>query len=430
MRGPGAGQALGSGCAQAAARPVHGRGRGPRVERSRQAAREAARRKRARRDRLIATVSTIVVLGALVTAIVTSKGWPTVRATFFSWESLQASFPEILQGFWLDIRLFVAVEIIVLIVGLFIALARTSIVPALAPLRLVAVVWVDVFRGVPTILVVYLVGFGVPTLELTGVPDNPVLLGGAALALSYSAYVAEVYRAGIDSVHNDQRAAALAVGLTGRQALRFVVLPQAVRRVVPPLLNDFISLQKDVALVSILGPLEAFRVAQIEASSNFEYTPLVAAALLYLCDDPARPPRRPDAARAMTAVLECQGVTKAYGEHRVLRGIDLVVEEHKAVALIGASGSGKSTLLRCIDLLEEIDDGDVLLDGEVITDPLGEAGRRPAPARDGLPGVQPVPAPDRAGEHHARAGAGARPAARGGGGAGAHAAGPVRVGRP
>ena len=122
-----------------------------------------------------------------------------------------------------------------------------------------------------------------PALELSGVPSNPVVLGGAALALAYSAYVAEVYRSGIDSIHPSQRAAALAIGLTGRQSLRFVVLPQAVRRVVPPLLNDFISLQKDVALVSILGPLEAFRVAQIEASSNFEYTPLVAAALLYLC---------------------------------------------------------------------------------------------------------------------------------------------------
>ncbi|MEA2228408.1 MAG: polar amino acid transport system permease protein [Solirubrobacteraceae bacterium] len=213
----------------------------------------------------------------------TSKGWPTVRETFFSWDSLRASFPEILQGFWLDIRLFVIVEVVVLVLGLAIALARTSRAPALAPLRLLGALFVDVLRGVPTILVVYLIGFGVPALELSGVPDDPVVLGGAALALSYAAYVAEVYRAGIDSVHPSQRAAALAVGLTGPQAMRHVVLPQAVRRVVPPLLNDFISLQKDVALVSILGPLEAFRVAQIEASSNFEYTPLVAAALLYLC---------------------------------------------------------------------------------------------------------------------------------------------------
>jgi polar amino acid transport system permease protein len=262
---------------------MDGRGRSPRAELSRQAERAAARRRRARRDTLIATVSTVVVLGALCTAILTSQGWPAVRETFFSWDSFKASFPAVLRGFWLDIKLFVIVEIVVLIVGLAIALARTSAAPALAPLRIVSAVWVDVLRGIPTILVVYLVGFGVPALELSGVPTSPVILGGAALAASYSAYVAEVYRAGIDSIHPDQRAAALAVGLTGHQALRHVVLPQAVRRVIPPLLNDFISLQKDVALVSILGPLEAFRVAQIEASSNFEYTPLVAAAALYLC---------------------------------------------------------------------------------------------------------------------------------------------------
>jgi polar amino acid transport system permease protein len=225
----------------------------------------------------------VVVIGALATAIVTSKGWDTVRETFFSWSSFRASFPDVLRGFWLDVRIFIVVELVVLVLGLAIALARTSSAPALAPLRLLGTLFVDVLRGVPTILVVYLVGFGLPTLELSGVPSDPVLLGGAALALSYAAYVAEVYRAGIDSVHPSQRAAALAIGLSGRQAMRHVVLPQAVRRVVPPLLNDFISLQKDVALVSILGPLEAFRVAQIQASSNFEYTPLIAAALLYLC---------------------------------------------------------------------------------------------------------------------------------------------------
>ena len=144
-------------------------------------------------------------------------------------------------------------------------------------------VYTDVLRGVPTILLVFLVGFGVPALELEGLPTGPVVLGGVALSLSYSAYVAEVYRAGIDSIHPSQRSAALAIGLTESQALRHVVLPQAIRRVVPPLLNDFISLQKDVALVSVLGVIEAFRVAQIDASSSFNYTPLLAAAALYLC---------------------------------------------------------------------------------------------------------------------------------------------------
>lgn len=248
----------------------------------RRAVREAARRKKARRDTLVATISTIVAVGLLVTLIVTSKGWPAVRETFFSWEAFRTSFPDVLDGFWLDVKLFVVVEIAVLIFGLAIALARNSKAASLAPVRILGAIYVDLFRGIPVILVVYLVGFGIPTLELDGLPDDPVVLGGIGLTLAYSAYVAEVFRAGIDSIHPGQRSAALAVGLTEKQALRFVILPQAVRRVLPPLLNDFISLQKDVALVSILGPLEAFRVAQIEASSNFNYTPLLAAALLYL----------------------------------------------------------------------------------------------------------------------------------------------------
>ncbi len=187
-----------------------------------------------------------------------------------------------LAGFWLDVKLFLIVEVVVLILGLVVALARTGRAPALFPVRALAVLYVDVFRGIPTILIVYLVGFGIPALALKGVPTDPVVLGGFGLALSYGAYVAEVYRAGLESIDDRQRAAALAVGLTPTQSLRFVVVPQALRRIAPPLLNDFIALQKDVALVSILGPLEAFRVAQINASSNFNYTPLLGAAVLYL----------------------------------------------------------------------------------------------------------------------------------------------------
>ena len=179
--------------------------------------------------------------------------------------------------------MFCVIEVAVLVLGLVVALVRTSRAPALFPLRLLAAVFVDVFRGVPVILLVYLVGFGIPALELSGLPTDPIVLGGIALTLSYSAYVAEVYRAGIASIHRGQRDAALAIGLTEGQALRHVILPQAVRRVGPPLLNDFIALQKDVALVSILGVVEAFRQAQIIAASTFNYTPLVAAALLYLC---------------------------------------------------------------------------------------------------------------------------------------------------
>lgn len=244
--------------------------------------REAAKRRQHRRGQAVATASTVVVIGGLAAWILTSPGWPVVRETFFSSTVFREAFPEVLEGFWLDVRLFTIVEVAVLACGLLIALARTSRLPALFPLRLLGTVFVDLFRGIPTILLVYLVGFGVPALELTGLPTDPVVLGGIALGLSYSAYVAEVYRAGIRSVHRGQRDAALAIGLSEGQALRHVILPQAVRRVAPPLLNDFVALQKDVALVSILGPPEAFRIAQIVQYKDFNYTPLIAAALLYL----------------------------------------------------------------------------------------------------------------------------------------------------
>jgi polar amino acid transport system permease protein len=185
------------------------------------------------------------------------------------------------------VKLFVVCEILVLILGLTIAVSRGVRSPAFFPLRLFSTIYTDVFRGLPVILVIYAIGFGVPALVSPGtLPSwmlDPAVLGGFALVLCYSAYVAEVYRAGIDSVHPSQRAAARSLGLTNPQAMRFVVLPQAVRRVIPPLLNDFIALTKDVALVSILGAsVEAFRQAQIYAASNFNYTPLMAAALLYL----------------------------------------------------------------------------------------------------------------------------------------------------
>lgn len=179
-------------------------------------------------------------------------------------------------------QLFITVEIVVLMMGLLIAVIRTSKAPALFPLRVLAAFYCDFFRGIPVILLVYLVGFGVPALALEGVPTDPIILAGVALSLAYSSYVAEVYRAGIASIHPSQTDAGLATGLTRIQTLRFVVVPQAIRRVRPPLLNDFISLQKDVALVAILGISEAFRIAQVEAASTFNYTPLLAAALLYL----------------------------------------------------------------------------------------------------------------------------------------------------
>ena len=252
------------------------------VASDRRIAREAIRRRRARRGTLVAVLSSVIVLGGLALFVVTRPGWPDVQETFFSWSVFVDSFPGVLHGFWLDVKLFMVVEVVVLILGLVVAILRNTRAPALFPIRLLGTVFTDVMRGVPVILVVYLIGFGVPALGVTGVFADPVFLGGFALALCYTAYVAEVYRSGLDSVHPSQRAAALAVGLTENQSMRHVVAPQAVRRVVPPLLNDFISLQKDVALVSILGPQEAFRVAQIDAASDFNYTPFLAAALLYL----------------------------------------------------------------------------------------------------------------------------------------------------
>jgi len=262
--------------------------------RDRRAERAAARRARSLRGQGIAAASTIIVLGGLALVVLTSPGWTVFRESFFSAEVFADSFPDILRAFWLDVRVFMVVEVAVLILGLTVALVRTVRLPALFPLKILAIVFTDVFRGIPTILLVYLVGFGVPAITqeqaadgsqpLAWLPTEPVILGGFALALSYSAYVAEVYRAGINSIHRGQRDAALAVGLTERQALRHVIVPQAVRRIGPPLLNDFIALQKDVALIAIIGVTgEAFRTAQIQASADFNYTPLVAAALLYLC---------------------------------------------------------------------------------------------------------------------------------------------------
>jgi len=246
------------------------------------AERQRARARRARLSIAISASSTVVVLGAAGLALVLSPGWHTIRDTFFSWHAFRSAVPGLAGGFWLDVRTFLIVEAIVLALGLLIALIRTQRAPVLFPLRLVATVFVDVMRGVPLLILLYLIGFGVPALGFSFLPTDETVLGGAALALSYSAYVSEVFRAGIESVHPSQPAAAMALGLTRRQTLREVVLPQAVRRVVPPLLNDFIALTKDVSLVSVLGPQEIARIAQIKADFTFNYTPYVAAAAFYL----------------------------------------------------------------------------------------------------------------------------------------------------
>lgn len=245
-------------------------------------ARYARSRAQGRRNTLVAAVSTVLVFALVVWGITTTPGWPLVKENFFDWDAAVESFPDVLRGLWLNIRIFVVAEVCILVLSLLVALARSTTAPVLFPLRVAGTAFVDLIRGVPTILLIFLLGFGVPALQLQGVPNSAVLWGTVALVLSYTAYVAEVFRAGIDSVHPSQRAAARSLGLSSWQATRFVVLPQAVRRVVPPLLNDFIALQKETALVSVLGPVEALRAAQIYASSNFNYTPYVVAALLFV----------------------------------------------------------------------------------------------------------------------------------------------------
>jgi polar amino acid transport system permease protein len=231
---------------------------------------------------VIATVSTVVFLSVVGIAVVSSPGWERVRQTFFSREDFVESWPDVLGGFWLNVQMFLIAEVLVLVLALILAVLRSIPGPVFFPLRLLAIVYTDLFRGIPTLLVILLLGFGMPALRLEGLPTSEMFWGVVALVLVYSAYVAEVYRAGIDSVHPSQRAAARSLGLGQWQALRFVILPQAVRRVIPPLLNDFVGLQKETALVAVLGVREAVREAQIYSTSTFTYTSYLGAALLFI----------------------------------------------------------------------------------------------------------------------------------------------------
>lgn len=248
--------------------------------------RELERRRVRRRDRLrallIATVVTVVVAVGLVWSVTSSPGWPRVRETFLSWPDAKASFPEIAKGFWTNVKMFLIAEPIILVLGIAVAVTRSTISPWLTPLRAAAVLYTDLLRGVPTLLVVVLLALGVPALRLAGVTTSLFWLTLVALVLSYGAYVAEVVRAGIESVHPSQIASAQALALSRNQTMRHVVLPQALRRVTPPLLNDFVSLQKDTALVSAVGVFEALFAAQDYGNYNFNYTPLLVAAAFFV----------------------------------------------------------------------------------------------------------------------------------------------------
>jgi len=249
---------------------------------SREIQRRGERKRISRRQGIIAAVSTTVVLGTLFTILVTSPGWEIVKKTFFDIDYGREVFPTVIAGLWINLQLTFIGGAAIGIIALGLALLRTTKSPALTPFRFLATAYVDIFRGAPLILIILLVGFGVPALRLKGISSNVIFLGTVAVVLTYSAYVAEVIRSGILSIHPSQRAAARSLGLTSGQTMRYVVLPQAIRRVVPPLLNDFVSLLKDTGLVSILGVTDAVRAAQINASRTFNYTPYVVAAILFL----------------------------------------------------------------------------------------------------------------------------------------------------
>jgi polar amino acid transport system permease protein len=252
-----------------------GRG-GPRRSRRRIPPGEAVR------STLIALVSTVVVFGLIALVVTNAPNWPAVQKSFFDGAIFARSLPKIVEAFGTNIALFMIAEVLILILGLILAVLRGLPGPVFFPVRLLATAYVDLFRAVPGLLIIYLLGFGIPGLLIAGIPVESFPYAVIALTLVYSAYVSEVYRAGIESVHWSQDAAARSLGLSRLQSLRYVVVPQAVRRIIPPLLNDFIGLQKDTVLVSVLGIVEIFREAQILKQSAFKFTPILVVALVFV----------------------------------------------------------------------------------------------------------------------------------------------------
>ncbi len=244
------------------------------------------------RSTAIAAASTVVFLFVVGWVVVNAPGWPAVQKSFLNGRIFAETFGfidgsfvwerSILRYVLVNVALFAIAECLILVLGLFLAVLRSLPGPVLFPFRAIAMVYADVFRALPGILVIYILGFGIPGLGIAGVPIDPFFFAVVALTLIYSAYVSEVYRAGIDSVHPSQEAAARSLGLSKFQALRHVVLPQAVRRVIPPLLNDFIGLQKDTVLVSYIGVVEIFRQSQIKQAATFNFTPYMATALVFI----------------------------------------------------------------------------------------------------------------------------------------------------
>lgn len=231
---------------------------------------------------LVSIISTGVVFGLAAWWITSSPQWPRFRQQFFSWEHLEASFPAVLSGFWVNLRVWIVSMILIMLISLVFAGLRSLRGPWFAPFRMFSILYIDIFRGLPALLLMLLLGLGVPALQLEGVPNSSLFWGSVALILSYVAYTAEVYRSGIEAVHDSQRAAAKALGLTQWQTLRHAILPQAVRNVVPALLNLAVALQKDVALLTVIGVREAVREARIYTAQTFNHSSLIGAAILFM----------------------------------------------------------------------------------------------------------------------------------------------------
>ena len=243
--------------------------------------RRAFRARASRRSVAVALVSTLVLAAAVSIGVVNSPGWESVRHTFFDVGIGVDAFPRILEGLWLNVRVLFFAAIGVAIFGSLLAVMRSLRGPVFFPVRVAATAYTDLFRGMPLLIVLYLVGFGIPALDLF--PRQPAAVWGSiAIILSYSAYVGEVLRAGLEAVHPSQRIAARSLGLSHGKTLWLVVIPQGVRKVIPALMNDFVSMQKDVGLISVLGAVDAVRGAQIHVAQTFNFTPYVVAALLFV----------------------------------------------------------------------------------------------------------------------------------------------------
>ena len=245
--------------------------------------RQAFRARQTTKSVIIAAVSTVVFAFVVWLTIINTPGWSRVQQTFFDPTTAIESLPRVWAGFLLNLQVLVFAVIAVAILASGIAFLRTLRGPIWFPVRMLAAGYTDLFRGLPLIIVLYLVGFGIPGLQgPTGERIPAVLLGTAAAVLVYSAYVSEVIRAGIDAVHPSQRLAARSLGLSHASTMRLVVLPQAIRKVSPALMNDFVAMQKDVGLISIVGIVDAVRAAQIETATSFNYTPYVVAGVLFV----------------------------------------------------------------------------------------------------------------------------------------------------